>query len=124
MGYAVTYGLFFTLRLSFVENKRSIMETTKITQVEGIHANALLNAVEDIISRNLSTLQKPEPGNNPEFFTRAQVAELFGVSLPTVHAWTNAGILTAYKIANKTRFKKEEVFAACKPLARKKEAAI
>lgn len=97
---------------------------TKITQVEGTHVNALLNAVEDIISRKISTLQKPEQINNPEFITRVQVAELFGVSLPTVHAWTNAGILTAYKIANKTRFKKDEVLTACKPLARKKEAAI
>jgi excisionase family DNA binding protein len=101
-----------------------MINNTKVVQVEGIQANALLNAVEDIISRKLSTLQKPEQTNNPEFITRVQVAELFGVSLPTVHAWINAGILTAYKIANKTRFKKEEVLTACKPLARKKEAAI
>jgi excisionase family DNA binding protein len=96
----------------------------KITQVEGIHVNALLNAVEEIINRKLAILQKSEQTTGSEFITRVQVAELFGVSLPTVHAWMNAGILTAYKIANKTRFKKSEVLAACKPLARKKESNI
>lgn len=101
-----------------------MLNQSKVVQVEGIQATALLNAVEEIISRQLSNLQKPEPVNNPEFITRLQVAELFGISLPTVHAWTNAGILTAYKIANKTRFKKAEVLTACKPLAGKKEAAI
>lgn len=92
-----------------------------IVQIEGVSANTLLNAVEDIVSRNLSAIQKPTPVADPEFMTRVQIAELFGVSLPTVHAWTNAGILTAYKIANKTRYKKVEVLAACKPLAKGKE---
>ncbi|WP_315820982.1 helix-turn-helix domain-containing protein [Paraflavitalea speifideaquila] len=94
---------------------------TNVVQIEGINANALLNAVEDIVSRKLSTINKTEPVTDPEFLTRMQIGELFGVSLPTVHAWTNAGILTAYKIANKTRYKKAEVLAACKPLAGKRE---
>lgn len=94
---------------------------TKVLQIEGINANALLNAVEDLLTRKLSAFQKPVLDTDTEFLTRNQVAEMFSITLPTVHAWTNAGILTAYKIGNKTRFKKNEVLASCKPLAGKRE---
>jgi len=96
---------------------------TKVLQVEGINAAALLHAVEDLLNRKISSIQKPAPESEAEFLTRQQVADLFGVTLPTIHAWTNAGILAAYKIANKTRFKKNEVMAACKPLNGKKEVS-
>lgn len=93
---------------------------TKILQIEGINANAFLNAVEDLLTRQLSAIQKPSPDAEIEFITRNQVAEIFGITLPTVHAWTNTGILIAYKIGNKTRFKKSEVFAAATRIKQKR----
>lgn len=97
-----------------------MQSTSKILQIEGITQNALLNAVEEILHKEFDNLQKQQPAP-VEFLTRQQVADMFGITLPTVHAWINAGILTAYKIGNKTRFKKLEVLAACKPLKSEKE---
>lgn len=91
------------------------MTTTKeLLQVEGITSNALLNEVEKLLSTKLAAITTPEP--ETEFITRQQVADIFGISLPTVHAWMNTGILTAYKVGNKTRFKKSEVLQAAKPM--------
>ncbi len=92
----------------------------ELFQVEGMTSNALLSSIEDIIKKNLSTI--PIAQNNedhPELITRKQVSELFGVTLVTIHAWTNAGILQAYKIGNKVRYKRAEALQACKPLKAK-----
>lgn len=91
------------------------MQTQKqVLQIESIGSNALLNEVEKLLNKTLATLAaKPQ---EPELITRQQVAEIFGITLPTVHSWTNTGILQAYKIGNKTRFKKSEVLQACKPI--------
>jgi excisionase family DNA binding protein len=39
------------------------------------------------------------------------VAELFNVSLPTVHSYVRKGILVKYKMGAKTYFKREEVLS-------------
>jgi len=95
--------------------------TTNMVQIQSINVNTLLDAFEVLLVQKLSTIQQSTPVIDIEFITRNQVAEIFGVTLPTVHNWINTGVLTAYKIANKTRFKKSEVLASCKPIAGKRE---
>ncbi|HRO84494.1 MAG TPA: helix-turn-helix domain-containing protein [Niabella sp.] len=92
------------------------MDTNKeILKIEGTNSISFLNEIERIFKVTAATINPPKE-EQPEFITRQQVADLFGITLPTVHAWMHAGILTAYKIGNKTRFRKSEVLAACKPL--------
>jgi hypothetical protein len=105
------------LYLVLCVNKNQLkMTQTKVLQVEGITAATLLNAVEEIVSRKLAAHQKEANPIEPDFITRQQVADIFKITLPTVHAWSNAGILKPRKIGNKTRYYKVEVLAACKPL--------
>lgn len=44
-----------------------------------------------------------------DFLTRKETAEFFGVSLPTIHAWVNDGLLNSYKMGTKTYFKRSEL---------------
>lgn len=49
---------------------------------------------------------------NDEYLTRKQCAERLHITLPTLHAYINKGVLVAYKIGRRTLFKSEEVDAA------------
>jgi excisionase family DNA binding protein len=53
-------------------------------------------------------LTNPAP-QEKEVMTRKEVATLFGISLVCVHDWINKGILTPYKLGNKTYFKRSEI---------------
>lgn len=95
------------------------METVKtIIEVERINGESLLKEIERIVDKALCNRIEKSP-ESELYITRQQVAEIFGVSLPTVHTWSNIGILKAYKIGNKTRYKKDEVLEACKPQKQK-----
>jgi hypothetical protein len=44
-----------------------------------------------------------------EFLTRKETAQLFQISLVTIHEWQNNGILKPYKMGNRTYFKYSEL---------------
>ena len=49
---------------------------------------------------------------NPEFkphLTRKETAEFFNVSVNCINNWVNNGILKAYKVGQRTYFKKSEL---------------
>ena len=46
-----------------------------------------------------------------ELLTRKETAEIFAVSLVTIHDWCKHGILKPYKVGNRTYFKRAEVFS-------------
>lgn len=95
---------------------------SKLLQVENVNSQTLLQAVGDLLDLKISPLKgSATPKETDPFITRQDVADLFKISLPTVHAWMNAGILTPYKIGNKTRFLLSEVKAAAVPVGSKKE---
>jgi excisionase family DNA binding protein len=50
---------------------------------------------------------KPPPAT--ELLTRIEVANLFGVSLPTVREYTLSGKLKGYRIGRRVRYKRAEV---------------
>lgn len=47
-----------------------------------------------------------------DFLTRKETADFFGVSLVTLHSWVNDGLLTPYKMASKTYFKRSDLIQA------------
>lgn len=51
-----------------------------------------------------------------EIMRRSDIAELFGVSLVTVHAWMKSGQIPFHRIGGRTYFKKNEVMASLKPI--------
>lgn len=60
------------------------------------------NALSSQSKDNLKDEQK-------EFLTRKETAELFNVSLVTIHQWQNNGILKVYKAGNRSYFKYSEL---------------
>lgn len=57
-----------------------------------------------------SQLKGTQPtAESKEFLNRKETAELFGVSLPTIHLWQNNGILKVYKMSNRCFFRYSEL---------------
>lgn len=92
-----------------MQKKKS--EGIKCVQIEQINYEDLLQSIETIVEEKVKEALATSPTTTAptEFLTRADVAKLFGVTLPTVHAWANKGVITLYKIGGKTRFKRSEV---------------
>ena len=82
------------------------------TEVQGISASAILEKFDNLESKIDSFKESLKPKPKTEYITRKEVSEMFGVSLVTVNDWSKKNILTAYKIANKVRYKRHEVEAA------------
>ena len=82
------------------------------TEVQGIEASTLLTHFKNLENR-LNELQKAvQPQPDTQLLTRQEVSKWLDISLPTLHAWTKNGILQAYRIGNKVRYKKSEVLTS------------
>ena len=76
--------------------------------VVGTHINDLLERIEQIIDKRLSSLS-PQKEKQSEYISRKEVAQLLKVTLPTLHEYTKLGWLQSYKIGNRVLYKREEV---------------
>lgn len=69
--------------------------------------------VEDVVTHISLILEKIvsniKTKQNPEFITSKEAASILKITLPTLYDWRKKGIVTAYRIANKIRFKKSEI---------------
>ena len=85
---------------------------TKIIQIEGLTAEQLQDKFNEL-NKKLTELQtRLSKMPDDELLTRRQTAEYLGISLPTLWAWTNKGIIKGYRIGNKVRYKKADVLKA------------
>ena len=86
----------------------------QITQVHNISSEDLKN---EIVTNLVTELRKElqlmadnlKPKTNPEFITSKDACKILGVTLPTIASWRKSGIIIAYRIGNKVRFKKSEI---------------
>ena len=82
-----------------------------------VERDDLRGMIEEIIQNNLTSFtdtKKEDQSSDDELIKIQQVAELFGVSKVSVHAWKKAGKLPFYRISRKIYFKKSEVLEALK----------
>lgn len=71
--------------------------------------------LESIIEQKFKELVKPRITADSEILlTREEVADMFKISLVTLHSWSNSNMLKPYKIGVHTYFKKSEVDNALK----------
>lgn len=91
------------------------------TQIQSIEAKVLLNHFDKLNTRldQLQETVKPQP--QTKLLTRKEVSKLLDVSLPTLWAWTNKGILVSYRIGNKIRYKQNEVLQALQRINSKRQ---
>lgn len=93
-----------------------MVQETKIisTELQSIPANDIL-ARFDELSEGINELKtKVSSKGETVLLTRQQTAKYLDVSLVTLHTWINKGIIPAYRIGNKVRFKQDEVLEALK----------
>lgn len=82
-----------------------------ILNIEAL-VSVIMEKLEPLIAEKLRTIT-PEPGPaQPEIMTRKQVAELLGISLPTLHDRIQTGTLKAYRQGSRVYFKRREVLEA------------
>ena len=80
-------------------------------QLLNITTHDLTNLIKEGIKSELTELKKsinPESLESPHL-TRKETAKYFGVSLNCVNDWTRKGILKAYKVGQRTYFKRSEL---------------
>lgn len=83
-----------------------------IVQIQGLDAETLLKKFDSLEKQLTELKSSNQPHQTDKLITREETAKFLGVSLVTIHNWTKAGILTAYRIGNKVRFKEVEVLEA------------
>ena len=86
------------------------MRSNQITQVHNTTQDELTSTIIKAIEDKLDSFKehftnKPVTG----WITRKDVSIILSVSLVTVDSWTNKGILKAYRIGTKKRYKREEI---------------
>ncbi|MCD8448481.1 helix-turn-helix domain-containing protein [Tenacibaculum dicentrarchi] len=67
---------------------------------------SILQGVEDKLNNFKIHFQPKEP---TIWVSRQDIADFLSISIVTVDDWTKKGILSAYRIGNKKRFKRNEV---------------
>jgi predicted DNA-binding transcriptional regulator AlpA len=99
------------------------MANKTLLAVENISSEALMMEMEKRVSKIIDAkiFKLHPPTNEDRYITRQDVADMFHITLPTVHNLMNAGILKPYKVGHKTRFLLSEVKAAAINSGNKKE---
>ena len=80
-------------------------------QLLNITTNDLTTLIKEGIKSELTELKNvlnPESLESPHL-TRRETAIFFGVSLNCINDWTRKGILKAYKVGQRTYFKRSEL---------------
>ena len=86
------------------------MSTVQLIEVTPTElANLISESVKTQLQELSSRLEVNTSSNEKEFLTRKETAELFKVSLVTIHEWQNNGILKVYKMGNRSFFKYSEL---------------
>jgi len=86
------------------------MRPQKITQIYHTTEERLTQSILDGVEEKLNSFKENfHPKELTKWITRNEVREILSISLVTVDKWTKKGILIAYRIGNKKRFKRDEV---------------
>lgn len=81
-----------------------------ITQFHGTSPEQFKTEILEGVSQQLLEFSKNFKPKEPTIWlTRKEAADLFGVSLVTIHNWTKEGVINAYKIGTRIRFRRSEL---------------
>ena len=63
----------------------------------------------ETLKQELSTFFNKENQSDHRLRTRKEVADLLGISLPSLHNYTKTGRIRAYRLGNSVRYKMEDI---------------
>lgn len=84
--------------------------------LNGINVEQLLEKISKLLDTKLSKAEAKQK-DQPILLSRAEVANLLKITLPTLHEWTKLGLLQSYKIGNRVLYNSEEIENAVKKSA-------
>jgi excisionase family DNA binding protein len=86
-------------------------KNNKVGQIlfTGFTVNDLLEWIGQLMDSKMGVLPTKNNQLQSDYITRAEVARLLKITLPTLHDWTKQGWLKAYKIGSRVLYKLEEV---------------
>ncbi|WP_374360083.1 helix-turn-helix domain-containing protein [Cloacibacterium sp.] len=85
------------------------MDGVKI-EINGIDLSQLAQKIDNLTNALSAKNAEPKTEANGEtLLTRVEVAKLLRVTLPTINDWTNKGLIIAYRIGNRIRYKESEI---------------
>lgn len=76
----------------------------------------LKEIIKEVVTGVLKDSSKELQTDNNKLYTRQEVAELLGLSLPTVHTYTQEGIIKGYRLGTQIRYKHSDVEKALKEI--------
>lgn len=78
--------------------------------LQGISLDQLTQKVTESVTSKLKEREQDTP-KGEEYLTRTATAKLLSISLPTLHDWVKKHLLIAYRMGNRTYFKRSEIDA-------------
>lgn len=69
----------------------------------------LSDLLRQIVREEIANLKPTEVHTPIKLYTRKEVSEMLGITLPTLHEWTKEGIIKAHRIGTRVRYKEEDV---------------
>lgn len=90
------------------------MKMEKTVIVHGATFAEFLEKIDLIVAQRVENALKEAatPQKGYKYLTRAEVASMLKISLPTLSDYTKYGWLTSYKIANRVLYRSDEVEAS------------
>lgn len=77
-----------------------------------ISLDDLKTIISETVRKEIQELRVEKPPHEVKYLTRKETAQELGISLPTLHDWTKRGIIPAYRINTRIRYKKEDIEAS------------
>ena len=78
--------------------------------------NDLKEIIKEVVTGALKDSSKVLQSDSNKLYTRQEVADLLGLSLPTVHTYTQEGIIKGYRLGTQIRYKHSDVEKALKEI--------
>ena len=83
------------------------MRTNSII-LENLTVHKLKDLISESVAEQLHKIAPPQ-NENTEYLTRAEVADLLRISLPTLNDYTKTGVIKGYRINGRVLYKRDEV---------------
>lgn len=77
-------------------------------RVQNLSINELNKMIMTAVSEAVQPFI-PDPEPETKYLTRKETADLLGISLVTLNDWTKKGVIKAYRINTRIRYKSNEV---------------
>ena len=83
--------------------EKVLFTSVPIADLQGYIAQTIQHELSVILKAN------DAPPDTDELVTRKQAAIILGLSLPTLHDYTVRGIVTAYRVGSRVRYRKGDL---------------